>query len=238
MEPLLSLVIPAFNEAKNLPLIAARVRAAFHRSDIEVIIVDNGSVDESPRVLAELLAGDPVLRSVRVEINQGYGFGILFGLKAARGRILAWTHADMQTDPADVLRGLEFFEGVADPSRLFVKGRRFGRPIADVVFTMGMAAFETTLLGVPLWDINAQPTMFHRSFFETWRDPPHDFALDLYAYHRARVAGLEIRRYPVAFGERAHGHSHWNVNWQAKMKFIRRTVGFSLRLRRDLGRGP
>ena len=43
-----------------------------------------------------------------------------------------------------------------------------------------------------------------------------------------------MARFPVRFGERAHGSSHWNVNWQAKLRFIRRTVDFSLRLRKDL----
>jgi hypothetical protein len=95
-----------------------------------------------------------------------------------------------------------------------------------------MSAFETILLQQPLWDINAQPTMFSRQFFESWNTPPHDFSLDLYAYYQARKQGLRIHRFPVMFGERAHGVSHWNVNWAAKRKFIRRTIDFSLQLRK------
>ncbi|WP_163770080.1 glycosyltransferase, partial [Proteus mirabilis] len=69
----------------------------------------------------DLLAGQTIIRSVRVERNQGYGFGILSGLSQAKGRILAWTHADMQTDPADALAGLALF--IQDPAqKLFVKG--------------------------------------------------------------------------------------------------------------------
>ena len=99
------------------------------------------------------------------------------------------------------------------------------------VFTVGMSVFETALLARPLWDINAQPTMFPRAFFESWALPPDDFALDLYAYYKARRGGMTIRRFPVLFGKRLHGQSHWNVNWAAKWKFIRRTVDFSMRLR-------
>jgi hypothetical protein len=138
----------------------------------------------------------------------------------------------MQTDPQDALRGLDLFE--QHGLNIFVKGRRYGRPLADVAFTVGMSAFETALLGTPLWDINAQPTMFSRAFFETWREPPHDFSLDLYAYYEARRAGLTVHRFPVLFGKRAHGVSHWNVNWAAKRKFIRRTVDFSLQLKKSL----
>lgn len=226
-----SLVIPCYNEAANLPLLLERCKAVAGPG-IEVILVDNGSTDASADVLARLLPDYPGCRSVRVEQNQGYGFGILSGLRAAKGEILGWTHADMQTDPQDALRGLELF--AIHGERAFVKGRRYGRPLADVAFTMGMSLFETVLLAKPMWDINAQPTMFSRRFFETWSEPPHDFSLDLYAYYEARRQGLAVHRFPVRFGERAHGVSHWNVNWAAKRKFIARTVDFSLQLRRKV----
>lgn len=232
----MSLVIPCYNEARNLPLLVARLRETFVRDDIEAILVDNGSTDDSPAVLQALLQSPSRIRSVRVDKNQGYGFGILSGLAAANGEIIGWTHADMQTDPADALRALALFEADAEPQRLFVKGRRHGRPAADVAFTFGMSVFETLLMRRRMWDINAQPTLFPRAFFAAWREPPHDFSLDLYAYYQALHRGLRVRRFPVRFGERAHGTSHWNVNWQAKARFIRRTVDFSLRLRKELAR--
>ena len=227
----LSLVIPCYNEAANLPLLLERCKEVARQPSCEVILVDNGSIDRSPAVLDELLPNYPGCRSIRVEVNQGYGFGILAGLGAAKGDILGWTHADMQTDPQDALMGLELFEHGPD---IFVKGRRYGRPLADVLFTAGMGVFETLLLAQPMWDINAQPVMFSRRFFETWDSPPHDFSLDLYAYYQARVRGLSVHRFPVRFGQRAHGVSHWNVNWAAKRKFIQRTVAFSLQLKRNL----
>jgi glycosyltransferase involved in cell wall biosynthesis len=227
-----SLVIPCYNEAANLPLLLERCARVAATPGVEVILVDNGSTDASPAVLREALPHHPGCRSVRVEKNQGYGFGILSGLRAAEGDILGWTHADMQTDPLDALTGLALFDRHGQD--IFVKGRRYGRPLGDVAFTMGMSAFETLLLGKRLWDINAQPTMFSRRFFTLWRTPPHDFSLDLYAYYQARAVGLPVHRFPVRFGERAHGVSHWNVNWAAKRKFIRRTVDFSLELKRSL----
>ncbi len=229
-----SLIIPCYNEAANLPLLVERCTSIVHRQDVEIILVDNGSSDETPEVLAKLLAGHVFIRSVRVDINRGYGFGIVSGLRAAKGQILAWTHADMQTDPADALVGLDYFDRTTDPQRLFVKGRRYGRPLMDVLFTIGMSCFESLWLQKRLWDINAQPTMFTKEFFDTWQDPPDDFSLDLYAYYQARAAGLEVLRFPVRFGERAHGISHWNVDWKSKYKFIRRTFEYSLKLKKNL----
>lgn len=227
-----SLVIPCYNESANLPLLLERCKGLAEQPGVEVILVDNGSTDESPQVLESLLPAYPGCRSIRVAVNQGYGFGILAGLRAAEGEILGWTHADLQADPMDALRGLALFD--QHGPEIFVKGRRYGRPLADVAFTVGMSLFETILLAKPMWDINAQPTMFSKAFFQRWKDAPSDFSLDLYAYYQAHIQGLKVHRFAVRFGERAHGASHWNVSWAAKRKFIRRTVDFSLQLKKSL----
>lgn len=228
----LSLIIPCYNEAANLPALVERCVSLGGQTDIEVILVDNGSTDGTSELLPQLLAGNAHMRSLRVECNQGYGFGILAGLRAARGEILGWTHADLQTDPCDALRALEVFDAEGD--RILVKGRRYGRPLSDTVFTVGMSIFETLLLRQPLWDINAQPTLFGRTFYSTWENAPHDFSLDLYAYFNARRVGLKVRRFPVGFGDRLHGRSHWNIDWRSKKKFILRTIAFSLQLSRSV----
>ena len=227
----LSLIIPCYNEAANLPLLLPKCATLAEPGRIEVLLVDNGSIDDTSRILAELLPLYPGCRSMRVEKNQGYGFGILSGLRTAEGQLLGWTHADLQTDPVDARRGFSMFEIHGDD--IFVKGRRYGRPLGDTLFTVGMSAFETLLLGRLMWDINAQPTLFPRAFFETWRKPPYDFSLDLYAYYQARRAGLPVYRFPVRFGERVYGTSHWNLNWAEKRKFIRRAVSFGLQLRKS-----
>jgi len=230
----LSVVLPCYNEEKNIPLILERFNQILKRDDIALVLVNNGSTDNSQQVMETLLPNYPFTRIVKVEVNQGYGFGILAGLQSCDGEYLAWTHADMQADPYDVIKALQIIEGSPDPARTFVKGRRHGRPLMDRFFTWGMGCFETLYLGVPLNDINAQPNLFHRSFFESWNDPPYDFSLDLYAFYMARKQGLNIVRFPVLFTERIHGHSHWNFGWKSKWKFIKRTIDFSIKLKKRL----
>ncbi len=226
-----SLVIPCYNEAKNLPLLFARCVKLCEDKDFEVIIVDNGSTDDTQDVLANLLPSCLQCKSIKVAVNQGYGFGIVSGLNECSGDIIGWTHADMQTDPIDVLGAKNLF--LQHGENIFVKGRRYGRPLGDKIFTFGMSVFETILLRRKLWDINAQPTMFSRKFYnEKWKNPPTDFALDLYAYYLAKSNKLKVFRFLVRFGDRAYGTSHWNINWQAKYKFIKRTIDFSLKLKR------
>jgi len=232
--PLVSLVIPCYNEAASLPVLFARCADVLSGSEIEVVFVDNGSTDHSAKVFQELLPSHPFARSVKVAVNGGYGLGILTGLQAATGQFLGWTHADLQTDPGDVLRAVDIIKRAPDPTNLFIKGRRVERPFMDQVFTVGMAVFETVLLRQRMWDINAQPTVFSRRFYTAWTRPPHDFSLDLFAYYQARKMNLRVVRFSVRFCKRLHGTSHWNVDWASKRKFIRRTIDYTLRLRREL----
>ena len=228
-----SVVIPCYNEEKNIPLILDKFRKVIQDEELEVILVDNGSTDCSAQVLAELLPDYPFARSVKVAVNQGYGYGILQGLAAANGDFIGCTHADMQTDPGDIIKAYHLLEERSWPDKLYIKGSRTGRSLGDRFFTWGMGVFETLYLGKSLFDINAQPNIFPRSFYESWQTPPYDFSLDLYALYMAKVVGLETLRFAVSFPPRIYGESHWNTGLRAKWKFIKRTIQFSTKLKRE-----
>ncbi|MEM1149818.1 MAG: glycosyltransferase family 2 protein [Pseudomonadota bacterium] len=234
--PPLSLIIPCYNEAANLPGLVARCLVLAGTTGGEVILVDNGSSDDTPAVLQKLLASQTAVRSLRVDVNEGYGHGIVSGLRAAKGEVIGWTHADLQTDPMDAARALRVFQQSETPELLYVKGLRKARPLADTVFTAGMSLFETVLMGRILRDVNAQPNLMNRSVVDAWTDPPKDFSLDLFALANAKKRGLDVVRIPVLFPERIHGQSSWNVDWAAKRKFIGRTLDYSFRLRRSFAR--
>ena len=231
----LSLIIPCYNESQNLPLLIDRCKDLFSvNKNVQIIIVDNGSTDNTAEVLDELIIDLSFVKKVKVNHNKGYGHGILSGLREASGEILSWTHADMQTDICDVLKGLEIFDDEPNINDLFIKGKRMKRPLSDNIFSIGMSVFETILLRKKMWDINAQPTMFHRSFFSMWDNPPNDFSLDLYAYFTAKKFKLRIMRFPVFFSDRAYGVSHWNVNFYSKYRFIKRTLIYSFKLKKRI----
>lgn len=228
-----SLIIPCYNESKSIPQLLDKCLPLIGKGDIEVILVDNGSTDNTPEVLETLLPRYKGCRSIHVELNQGYGFGITSGLGAAKGDILGWTHADLQTDPIDILKGIELIEQFG--TQIMAKGQRFGRPLSDTLFTAGMSLFESILFKKAFWDINAQPNLFPRAFYETWsKNAPKDFSLDLFVYFMAQKEGLTIKRFPVKFGKRVFGTSHWNIDWKAKKKFIMRTIQFSLELKKQV----
>jgi len=228
-----SLIIPCYNESKSIPQLLEKCLPLTQRGDIEVILVDNGSTDDSPKVLDALLPQYPGCRSVRVEVDEGYGYGITRGLQEANGDILGWTHADLQTDPIDILQGIALFDQYGP--KIMAKGQRYGRPLSDRLFTVGMSLFETLLFKRLFWDINAQPNLFSKEFFESWaNEAPKDFSLDLFVYFMAQKQSVAIKRFPVKFSKRLFGTSHWNIDWKTKKKFIMRTIQFSLQLKKQV----
>jgi glycosyltransferase involved in cell wall biosynthesis len=232
-EPDVTLVIPCFNEEGNLNTLFERALSLVGKNpEVEVIFVDNGSLDRSGEILKNLSKDTPGISVVNVEINKGYGFGIKAGLKHSSGRLVGWTHADLQTDPMDVLEGL--VAAKTHSGELIIKGRRQGRPFGDVFFTYCMSAFETLLFLVPLNDINAQPTLFSRSLLPEVLEGPNDFSLDLYTLVKAQKKGFIQVRFPVKFGPRFSGSSNWNTSMGARLKFILRTFRFSFSLAKEL----
>ena len=236
----LSAVVPCYNEARNLPELIARFRRARHESAIadsfELVLVENGSVDESARVLAEY-AGLPENRFITVVPvvrNRGYGFGMLAGLRAARGDLLATFHADLQCDPRDVFRAFEVYRSA--PERpLLVKGVRHGRPLGAVAVTRGMEAAALILLQARLHEINAQPKLFDRQLVGALAHPPLDFRFDLYLLLKARELGYRTRTIDVRFPPRLHGQSNWASSFRSRIRTIAGFIAYmaSYRLHGD-----
>jgi glycosyltransferase involved in cell wall biosynthesis len=112
-EPYLSLVIPAYNEQENVAFLLERVGAALAPigKPFEVILVDDGSTDDTPRLLAEAMGRYPWLRVLRMVKNKGQSAAFDAGFKAARGQVIATIDADLQNDPEEIPRLLPLLDG-------------------------------------------------------------------------------------------------------------------------------
>src|SRR6476661_3423435 len=88
--PYLSLVIPAYNEQENIPTLLTRVGAALSQigRPFEVILIDDGSTDDTPKLLAEGMKQYPWLRVVRMRKNAGQSAAFEAGFEAARGDVI------------------------------------------------------------------------------------------------------------------------------------------------------
>jgi glycosyltransferase involved in cell wall biosynthesis len=236
--PQLSIVLPCYNEADNLPLLLAAYAAEWPTLSIpaELILVDNGSTDNTAQVLERELARPELAfaRAVTVPSNRGFGHGTLTGLKAAHGAVLAFSHADMQYKPRDCFDAYRLLMAQPDPARAIVKGKRAPRGFQAALVTNTMAVLASVVLLTRLTDINAQPKVFHRSHLARLTRPPDGFQFDLYVLYRARRAGLRLLTVPVVFGARAHGQSKWAFSFVSRYRTIWATIVYIFKLRLGL----
>src|SRR3954467_12141299 len=94
-----SVIVPALNEAANLPALAQRVDAAMRGTSYELIVVDDGSTDGTPKVCAALAQRFPLELLVRPEPQAGLSGAVLDGFARAHGDVLVVMDADLQHPP-------------------------------------------------------------------------------------------------------------------------------------------
>ncbi|MEN8161946.1 MAG: glycosyltransferase family 2 protein, partial [Myxococcota bacterium] len=163
--PELSLVFPVFDEEENVePLLDAAValgRRLRHR--FEIIVVDDGSRDESAARIAGAAARHPEIVSVSHAANRGYGAALRSGLRAARGDLVFFSDADLQFDLdelSDLLAHTESFDivaGVRTPRRDAL-GRR--------VLARGWGVLVGVLFDLSLRDIDCAFKVFRREVLD------------------------------------------------------------------------
>src|SRR5688572_15565685 len=108
--PDVSVVIPLFNEAENLPSLQQELRQALEGRHFEIIFVDDGSTDETLR----RIESRPETRVISFERNAGQSAAMYAGMQAARGKVVVLLDGDLQNDPADIPRLLAEIENGVD----------------------------------------------------------------------------------------------------------------------------
>jgi dolichol-phosphate mannosyltransferase len=110
--PYFSLVVPAYNEQENIPTLLQRVGASLAQigRPFEVIIVDDGSKDATPQLLADGMKTYPWLRVLRMKKNGGQSAAFEAGFAAARGEVIGTIDADLQNDPEELPRLLPMLD--------------------------------------------------------------------------------------------------------------------------------
>lgn len=231
--PELSLVMPCYDEEDVVERTVGDLFAAFDAAGLrlELIAVDNGSRDRTGAILAALAQRDARLVVARVELNQGYGNGILAGLPLARAPWVGILCADGQVAAEDVALLFALAEPEAGPRLLKVR-RRFRpdgirRKIVSVLYNV----FMTVLFpGIGSIDVNGNPKMLPREALERMSLVSKDWFLDAEILIKARRLLLPVVEVDVVGHARGGGRS--NVRASTCLEFARHLFAY-----RFLGRG-
>ncbi|MEK9658554.1 MAG: polyprenol monophosphomannose synthase [Chloroflexota bacterium] len=209
-EPLVSVVIPTYNEAENIAMLAPRVLAALGETHAEVLVVDDASPDGTAGVVEALEAVDPRVRLVRRELKSGLSGAVFAGATQARGRYVAVMDADLSHDPEELPSMLacaqEGFDVVVG-SR-YVPGSAFlHQPLTRRVISRVMNQGARMLLGLRTRDVLTGYALCTREALAGM--PTHHSAggfkwlVELLATRR----GLRVCEWPIVFQERQAGLS-------------------------------
>jgi hypothetical protein len=202
----LSVVVPAFNEAHRLDDGFERFRFAIRAGAVdpdqtEIIVVDDGSGDDTAAQARSLLADLPHHRIIRLPVNGGKGAAVRAGVKVARGASIAYMDADMAIDPRaiplllDRLRTMDAAIGSRSLPESMVESRYLVRLLMGRLFNRMVTAgtklnFLDTQCGFKAFRGEAARLLLHLV-------PIDRFAFDVVVLARAHALGLAIAEVPV-----------------------------------------
>lgn len=208
----LSVVVPVYNEEDNIRPLYQRLTEVLatsplpYRTSYEIILIDDGSSDNSFRVCAELHRQDPRVRVVQFRRNFGKTAALHAGFSLARGERLVTIDADMQEDPGDMFRLLEQIDAGYDLVSAWRKQRN--DPLSKTLPSRVFNAVVSRMTGVYLHDFNCGFKAYSR-----------EVVTDLQIYgeqHRfipvlAKQRGFRVTEVPVEHQRRRFGKSKFGT---------------------------
>ena len=222
--PEISVFLPVYNEEPNLLPLHAKLDEslkALGRS-AEIVYVDDGSTDDSLKILRDLAELDSRVRVVALRRNYGQTAAMAAGIDAAKGQVLIPMDADMQNDPADIARLLDKLDEGYDVVSGWRKNRK-DKMITRKVPSMIANKLISWIGGVPLHDYGCSLKAYRRESLE-----------DVHLYgemHRfipiyASWAGARVTEIPVEHHARTMGKSKYGLSRTLKVVFDLMTIKF------------
>jgi glycosyltransferase involved in cell wall biosynthesis len=214
-----SVIIPAWNEAENLPHVFASLPGWLH----EVVLVDGRSTDDTVAVARRLLPGVKIV----TQVGSGKGDALLAGFAASTGDIIVAMDADGSTDGREITRFVAALVAGAD----YVKGSRFasGGGSDDLTWMRSvgnrfLGALVNRLFGTRYTDLCYGFNAFWACHLETLALDCPGFEIETVMNIRAGEAGLRVHEVPSFEHQRVHGASNLHIvvdGWRIAQVIVR-----------------
>lgn len=209
----LSIVIPAYNEEESIPITIEKITELFSNTNIryELIIVDNGSYDKTPKIITSYMKTNKNVRLVTVKKNEGWGNGVLKGCEQAQGKFITYTTADFQTPVTDILRVYEKIKN--EDGKVVIKITRVSRNdgLSRYLFSKFFNSLINILFGFISTDINGTPKIIQKSILKNLNLRYKDYFLDAELMIKSKKNGFKILEIPTSSIKRKLGKSNVNI---------------------------
>ena len=207
--PLVSLVLPAFNEAANLADAVAGAAAALDGlgRDWQIVVVDDGSTDGTGDLADQIAARDPRVVALRHPENRGKGAALKTGMALATAPVVGYTDTDLPFDMEALVRA---YARLTETGADLVAGVRVNRERYSLRRRVVSGAYNTlvrAILGLPLDDLGFALKMMRRETFERAELESDGGFVCVELIAKTYAAGLQIERVGVEFTPRTRGTS-------------------------------
>jgi glycosyltransferase involved in cell wall biosynthesis len=205
----LSVFFPAYNDSGTIAsLVITALRAARKLTpDHEVIVVNDGSADNTAEILDELARTYPEVRIVHHEKNRGYGGALRSGFANATRELIFYTDGDAQYDPAEMDVLWRRFDDSVD----LVNGYKISRsdPLHRIIIGRIYHHTVKLLFGLKVRDVDCDFRMMRRSIFDTVHLEKNSGVICLEMMKKITDGGFRIAEVPVHHYHRAYGKSQF-----------------------------
>ena len=204
----LSVILPSYNEAENLTPLLRDLRDKLDKLKIqyELIVVDDGSTDNTQAILDSLKKEIPALKNIRIWPNSGFSTAVIRGLGESRGDALAFMDSDGQVDAKYLV---EIFLKLKKDNLDICKGKRVKRNDGwqRKYFSKIYNFLFRLMFGGNFDDIGGKPKVFTRHFYEDIKPESKAWFIDNEFMIKAIKRGYKIGEFPVIFNRRQRGKS-------------------------------
>jgi glycosyltransferase involved in cell wall biosynthesis len=205
----ISVIIPVYNEESNIQKVCQEVHDTLDRlsKSYEIIIVNDGSTDGTPRILDVMAETDPKIRVLHFRRNFGQTAAIVAGIDHSRGAVIVTMDGDLQNDPRDIPRLLEKIEEDFDVCSGWRRDRK-DNPITRKLPSRIANVIISMISGIPLKDYGCTLKAYRRDVLVGVRlyGEMHRFIPIYAAWQGARVTEI-----PVSHRRRDGGKSKYGL---------------------------
>jgi glycosyltransferase involved in cell wall biosynthesis len=208
--PGLSVFFPAYNDAGTIAslVISAVKVAATLTDDYEVIVINDGSKDDTAQILDELARIYPDhVRIIHHQQNRGYGGALRTGFASATKEFVFYTDGDGQYDPSEVTALWSKMSDDVD----WVNGWKISRsdPVHRIVIGRVYHHFVKLLFSLKVRDVDCDFRLMRRRIFDVVRLEKNSGVICLEMMKKFQDAGFRVAEHPVHHYHRAHGQSQF-----------------------------
>jgi len=200
----LTVAMPAYNEAENIAEMINRARTIVGPlvDDLEIIVCNDGSADETGAIVLQEAQADPRVRLVEHEVNQGYGAAVRDAVWAASKELVFFTDSDLQFDLSEIER---FLLRINEAD--MVIGYRYARsdPWYRSLFGHGWSWLVNLLFGYTARDIDCAYKLFRRKVIDTVKVESGGAMFSAEFLVRCKKAGFRMVEEPVSHYPRIAG---------------------------------